>query len=149
MSLAMKALGPGARLLLVVFCAAVALATGVACDSRLREARSELSGDALAVFDRGAALSTPCWACHDFYGTQNRVGPYLSGVVGRRAGDTTFGGYSDALLGSGIVWDARTLERFLANPSGYVPGTTMVSPGVANAADRRALVFYMEKITSP
>ncbi len=117
------------------------------CDSRAREIRSELSDGELLLFDRGQKLSSPCWACHDFYGTQNKVGPSLSGLFGRRAGDSAFPGYSQAMRESGISWDRQTLARFLANPQSVVPGTTMVSPGIAARADIEALVFYTERVT--
>jgi cytochrome c len=118
-----------------------------ACDSRLRETRSRLSGDELALFDRGTRLSTPCWACHDFYGTQNKIAPHLSGLYGRQAGVSTFPAYSQALRASQIVWDDQTLDRFLADPQRLVPGTTMVSAGLASAADRAALRFYIKQVT--
>ena len=117
------------------------------CDSRAREIRSRLSDPELLLFDRGQKLSSPCWACHDFYGSQNKVGPSLSGLFGRRAGDGSFPGYSQAMRESGIVWDRQTLVRFLANPQAVVPGTTMVSPGLAGRDDLEALAFYTEQVT--
>jgi cytochrome c len=119
----------------------------VSCDSRVREIRSRLSDAELLVFDRGQKLSSPCWACHDFYGTQNKVGPHLSSLYGRRAGDSTFPGYSDALRQSQILWDDNTLGRFLLNPQGFVPGSTMVSPGVGSRGDLEAIVFYIKQVT--
>ena len=127
---------------------AVLLAAPVlTCDARRREIRSRLSGDELALFDRGSRLSGPCWACHDFYGTQNKIAPHLSGLYGRQAGVSSFRGYSEALRLSQIVWDDQTLDRFLADPQRLVPGTTMVSPGLASAGDRAALRFYMKQVT--
>jgi cytochrome c len=131
-------------LLLAVACL---LVVGSGCDSRVREIRSGLSDRDLLRFDRGQKVSSPCWACHDFYGTQNKVGPYLSGVFGRRAGGSSFPAYSEALRSSGIVWDRSSLARFLASPQTAVPGTTMVSPGVSGQADLDALLFYMELVT--
>lgn len=129
--------------------AAAVLAAGLAagCDSRARDIRSRLSDEELLLFDRGQKLSSPCWACHDFYGTQNKVGPYLSGLYGRRAGGADFPGYSRALRESGIVWSDPTLRRFLADPQSAVPGTNMVSPGMASRADLDALVFYTKLVT--
>ncbi len=128
---------------------AACLATLVACDSRVREIRSTLSDADLLRFDRGQKLSAPCWACHDFYGTQNKVGPHLTGIYGRPAGSASFPGYSAAMRGSGIVWGRSSLDRYLASPQGLVPGTNMVAPGISGAADRDALLFYMELVTRP
>jgi cytochrome c len=46
---------------------------------------------------------------------------------------------------SGIVWNAKTLERFLANPTKAVPGTTMTYAGVPGAKDRANLIAYLGK----
>jgi cytochrome c len=46
---------------------------------------------------------------------------------------------------SGIVWNARTLERFLAAPTEVVPGTTMTYAGVPDAGERRDLVAYLAR----
>jgi cytochrome c len=118
------------------------------CDARGREIRARLSDEERLVFDRGNQLASPCWTCHDFYGTQNKVGPQLSGLVGRRAGESTYGGYSDALRRTGVTWDRQTLDAFLAEPQRFAPGTTMISPGVADPADRAALLFYIEQVTA-
>jgi cytochrome c len=128
-------------------CLALSVAALPGCDARVREIRQRLPDDQLPLFDRGSQLAAPCWACHDFYGTQNRIGPHLSGLFGRRAGESTFGAYSEALRQTGVVWDEDTLDRFLASPQRFAPGTTMVSPGIANPADRAALSFYIEQVT--
>ncbi|HVU18717.1 MAG TPA: PQQ-dependent sugar dehydrogenase [Candidatus Didemnitutus sp.] len=74
-------------------------------------------------------------------------GPSLLGVVGRRAASTTFG-YSKALIGSGLVWDAATLDRFLENPQRTVPGTLMPIP-VPNSADRRNVIAFLATLKAP
>lgn len=124
-----------------------AVALSSACDSRVREIRAQLPPEQQTLFDRGNKLSGPCWTCHDFTGTQNKIGPHLHGVYGRRAGGSDFGGYSAALRATGAVWDDRTLDAFLADPQRFAPGTTMISPGVPNPADRAALLFYMKQVT--
>ena len=43
---------------------------------------------------------------------------------------------------SSIVWNAVTLDRFLANPLGTVPGTTMGYAGIADARERADLIAY-------
>ena len=128
---------------------AVALLGGLGCDNRARELRAELSDADLQRFIHGQQLSSPCWSCHDFYGNQNKIGPYLGGLYGRRAGTARFPGYSDALRQSMVVWDDSTLAHFLRSPTTYVPGTTMVSPGVASPQDLDALLFYMRLATAP
>ena len=44
---------------------------------------------------------------------------------------------------SKLTWDERTLDRFLADPPGVVPGTTMTYAGVADAQERADLIAYL------
>jgi cytochrome c len=67
-----------------------------------------------------------CRTCHSMREGDHRLGPSLSGVVGRKAGTAPgFRNYSQALASSGIVWDEQTLDKFLANPDALVPGNNM------------------------
>jgi glucose/arabinose dehydrogenase/cytochrome c2 len=75
-------------------------------------------------------------------------GPGLIGVVGRRAASVPNFNYSRALIDSKLVWDAATLDHFLANPSTAVPGSTMVVP-VLEASDRRNLIAYLSTLVGP
>ncbi|RWL02491.1 cytochrome c family protein [Mesorhizobium sp.] len=84
-----------------------------------------------------------CAACHSLEPGQTRAGPHLSGVIGRRAGSVEGARYSAALRGSDIVWDSGTLDAFLAAPRQRVPGTSM-TVGVPNAAQRAAIIGYLE-----
>lgn len=120
----------------------------VGCGGPEGEIRKTLTEAERVQFDLGQRLSTPCWSCHDLYGEQNKVGPYLSGLYGRAAGTADFPGYSQAMKASGVVWNERSLRAFLLDPSHFVPGTTMVASGPRNAADVAALVFYLRHITS-
>ncbi|KAA5606556.1 c-type cytochrome [Roseospira marina] len=83
-----------------------------------------------------------CASCHSMEPDQNRAGPHLSGIVGRRAGAVEDANYSDALRESGIVWDEEALNSFLSNPRDMVPGSRMTFR-VADAEDRQAIVEYL------
>lgn len=89
---------------------------------------------------------TQCAACHSVEAGQNRVGPHLAGVVGRKAGGVEGARYSPALKASAMVWDEETLEAFLANPRETVPGTTMTI-GVRNADQRAAVIAYLKTLS--
>lgn len=76
------------------------------------------------------------------------MGPYLAGLYGRRAGSANFPGYSEGMKRSGVIWNERSLRSYLLNPSGFIPGTSMLASGPQNPADAVALVFYLRHVTS-
>ena len=52
----------------------------------------------------------------------NRLGPSLYGVVGRKAGSLEGFAYSESLKDSGVTWDEPTLDKWIANPGAVIPG---------------------------
>ena len=85
-----------------------------------------------------------CAGCHSLVPDDfDKSGPNLHGVIGRKAGAAKFDGYSDALKQSGIVWDAQSLDRWITNPAGVAPGTTMPFAGLADVQERATLVCYV------
>ena len=90
---------------------------------------------------RGEEIYSRCLACHAL--AYDRVGPRHCGLFGRRAGSVPGFDYSDAMRKSGIVWDAATLDRFLAAPTRVVPGTTMGYAGIPDPAERNALIAWL------
>jgi cytochrome c len=96
---------------------------------------------------KGEALYGRCLACHAL--EQDRVGPRHCGVVGRKAGSVPDFEYSEAMKRSGLTWDAKTLDRFLANPMKVVPGTTMTYAGISDPSERADLIAYLRTIPCP
>jgi cytochrome c len=97
---------------------------------------------------RGERLSLACQACHTFaVDGPHLLGPNLHGVFGRRAGSAAEFQYSPALEAADIVWTPETLDAWLADPVGYLPGTTMAFTGYQSPLDRRDLVFYLVNAT--
>jgi len=95
------------------------------------------SGDAAAG---QAVFEDRCTMCHAPAG--GGQGPSLKGVVGRKAGMLPGFSYSDALSASGLTWTAANLDRFLAGPQDFVPGTAM-QVMIADPAQRRDLIAYL------
>jgi cytochrome c len=92
--------------------------------------------------ERGAEIYERCQACHAL--DRNRTGPKHCGLIGRPAGTAPgFHGYSVALKDSGIVWDHSSLDRFLADPLGTVPGTRMGYAGVKDPQERADLIAFL------
>ena len=92
-----------------------------------------------------AAFNNNCRTCHSAKEGDNRLGPSLHGIVGTKAGSRPgYPNYSGALKGSGITWDASTLDRFIANPDAVVPNNNMKPfKGVPDAAVRKSIVDYL------
>jgi glucose/arabinose dehydrogenase len=113
----------------------------------------EVAGQAQAqgYASKGEAIfAQSCAICHaNSVGPGNseivKQGPSLVGIVGRRAGASATFNYTQALRTSGLIWDAPTLDRFLASPGTAVPGTAMPI-AVSDAADRSALIAYLSTL---
>jgi cytochrome c len=102
-----------------------------------------MAGGAAAAGDpaRGEQLYARCAACHAL--AYDRVGPRHCSLLGRRAGAIAGFDYSAAMKKSGIVWSAKALDRFIADPLRTVPGTTMTYAGVPEPKDRADLIAYL------
>ena len=90
---------------------------------------------------RGARIYERCAACHSL--AHDRTGPRHCGLVGRRAASVPGFDYSPAMRRSGLTWDARSLDRFIADPLGVVPGTSMGYDGVKDPAERADLIAWL------
>ena len=90
---------------------------------------------------RGKQLyESRCGACHSI--DENRAGPAHKGVFGRKAGLAKGFDYSSAVKASKIVWNAKTLDRWLADPEKLIPGQKM-GFSVPDAKDRADLIEYL------
>ncbi|CAN7738534.1 c-type cytochrome [Variovorax paradoxus] len=92
---------------------------------------------------RGEQVYARCLACHAL--AVDRVGPRHCGLFGRLAGSVPGFAYSEAMKKSKIVWNDKTLDRFLAKPLAMVPGTAMTYDGVPDAAERADLIAYLKR----
>ena len=108
-----------------------------------------LAGSAQAGGDatRGEAKFGDCAACHKLEAGVNEVGPSLHAIFNRKAGEIAEFRYSPAMKRSGIVWTPETLDKYIADPQGFVPANRMPYAGMANAGDRADLIAYLVKAT--
>ncbi len=96
----------------------------------------------------GEKIFKRCQACHVINGQQNRVGPHLVGVVGRKAGSVEGFKYSEAMAGKGqegLVWNDETLNAYLENPKGYIPKNKMAFAGLKKPEERAAVIAYLKQ----
>ena len=103
------------------------------------------AGTASPEIAAGRGIYERCGACHSL--ERDRVGPRHCSLFGRRAGSVPGFAYSDAMRNSGIVWNRRTLDRFLADPVGTVPGTFMTYAGIRDPEERAQLLAFLEVAT--
>ncbi|MCE8022466.1 c-type cytochrome [Halomonas sp. MCCC 1A11036] len=89
-----------------------------------------------------------CVGCHSVEPGVHLGGPSLHALLGRPAGSLDDFDYSPALAGAELTWDAPTLDAFLADPSGFLPGNRMVLWGL-DERSRRAIVRYLESLDEP
>ena len=80
--------------------------------------------------------------------TQNRVGPHLVGLFGRKAGK----GRRFQVLGChervGVTWSEETISEYIADPRGYIKGNRMAFVGLKDEEDVANLVAYLKEATA-
>ena len=120
----------------------IVLAGALLTATVLAMAPARAEGDAAA----GKKVFNKCMACHDAVNDKSKVGPSLHNVVGRKAG--TFEGfkYSDAMKKADVTWSNETLDKYLTDPKGFVPGNRMSFAGVKKEADRKAVIDYLDTV---
>jgi cytochrome c len=78
------------------------------------------------------------------------TGPSLADLWGRKAGSLpSFERYSDALKSSGIVWDDRSVDGWLADPQAMVSGNDMPFAGIKDSRARADLLAFLKQATRP
>jgi len=98
-----------------------------------------LVGDA----KKGKKVFRKCKACHKVKQGKNGAGPSLHNLLGSNAAKVEGFKYSQAMIDSGLVWDAETLSAFLKEPKAVVPKTKMAFRGVKKDADIENLIAYL------
>jgi len=103
---------------------------------------------AKASVEKGQAAAKQCQACHTFEkGGPNRVGPNLWNIVGSGRGEARGGfNFSAAMKAKGGNWSFDELNKFLANPRGYIPGTNMTFAGLSRAEQRADVIDYLRTL---
>jgi cytochrome c len=92
------------------------------------------------------AFNNNCRTCHSVKESDNRLGPSLNKVLGRKAGTAPgYANYSQGLKSSGITWDEATLDKFITNPDAVVPNNNMKPfKGVADETTRAKIIAFLK-----
>lgn len=86
-----------------------------------------------------------CAVCHSVKAGENKIGPSLAGVVGSKSGTVPGFNFSTAMKNAGVTWNDAKLDKFLANPTGFIPGT-MMFVNLPNNADRQNVIAYLNTL---
>ncbi len=93
-------------------------------------------------------FNNACRTCHTVKEGDNRLGPNLYNILGRKAGSVPNYAYSSAMRSADFVWDKETFDRFIENPDTVVPGNKMKPyDGLASAA-RAKVISFLESLTN-
>ena len=99
-------------------------------------------GDAVA----GKTVFKKCAPCHSVEKV-NRVGPTLSGIIGRPVATIEDYNYSPAMRAfgeDGKVWSEAQIAEYLMSPKAMVPGTRMTFAGLKKIEDIANLIAYLK-----
>ncbi|WP_027529658.1 cytochrome c family protein [Bradyrhizobium sp. WSM3983] len=105
---------------------------------------SSLAQELLSQGAEQQVFNNACRTCHSTKEGDNRLGPNLYKIIGRKAGSLPKYNYSSAMKDADFVWDEAKLARFIANPDELVPGNEMTPyGGLTSAEDRKRVVNFL------
>src|SRR5215472_18384323 len=105
------------------------------------------SGPGMAAdVEAGKTAFKKCALCHTTEAGKNKIGPSLFGIVGRKSATVDNFNYSEAMTKFDHTWDEGTLDEYLADPRGTVPGTKMIFPGIKEKTERDDVIAYLETL---
>jgi len=87
-----------------------------------------------------------CATCHAVQAGQNKIGPSVAGIVGKKAASVPGFEYSDAMKDANVTWTEDNLAKYLADPKGFVPGGKMVFAGLKKPDDVQAVIDYLKTL---
>ena len=94
----------------------------------------------------GEKIFKKCASCHSIAkGGNNKIGPALYNVVGRKVGGVSDYKYSKALAEYDKSWSIEELNGFLLKPTKWIKGTKMAYAGLRKEKDRASIIKYLNE----
>jgi len=144
---------PGSLSILVSFvasaallCGGATLAAGKSGKSSKKPAVTKAASDTKSDAAGGEIkFNTFCRQCHSFVKGDNRLGPSLYGVVGRKAGTAPgYLAYSSSMKMAGWIWTSEMIDKWITNPYKILPDTNMRPfPGVPDPKTRQQIIAFL------
>jgi cytochrome c len=124
----------------------MASAGGLACvlfapNCLAQQSPSQAAGDAPRQ-----AFNNSCRTCHTVNEGDNRLGPNLYKIIGRKAGSLPDYSYSSAMKDAGFVWDQDKLARFIINPDEVVSGNRMKPYTSLSSEEAGKIMTYLQSM---
>ena len=101
---------------------------------------------ALGNIEHGEKVFKKCSACHVINkGGENKIGPALYGVLGRKVGSIENYKYSKALVEYNKEWTFEEMNGYLRKPQSHIKGTKMAFAGLRKEKDRASVILYLNQ----
>ncbi|MCG3858508.1 c-type cytochrome [Psychrobacter sp. Ps2] len=97
--------------------------------------------------DNGSIIyKDACGQCHQRNAGLNKKGPQLMNIYGAPAAELKDYTYSQGLEDSGWVWDAETLDPYIADAQKAMPDSKMLSDPMPDAKERADIIAYLSTL---
>lgn len=94
--------------------------------------------------DGQIAFNNHCRTCHTTDEGDNRLGPNLHNIIGRKTAAAEGYGYSSAFESADFEWTPEKMNAFIENPDAVVRGNNMKPySGIEDADVRQAIVDHL------
>ena len=97
---------------------------------------------------KGEKVFARCKTCHEVAKQENKLGPYLVGVFGRKAGSVEGFKYSEAMKNSDVIWSEETIASYVKDPKGFIAGNKMAFSGLKKEDEVADVVAYLKQATA-
>ena len=100
----------------------------------------------LGNVEHGKKVFKKCAACHLVNkGAENKIGPALYGVIGRKVASIDDYKYSKAMANYNKEWTFEEMNGYLKKPQKYIKGTKMAFAGLRKEKDRASVILYLNQ----